>query len=335
MVYKHRMQNGKIRHYSSKRAYEDSLKGMFANQYQRKDHSRKIRRAKTKSRKLNHRAGIKKISSNKKYCETCKRTGLPLKDGRCKQCRKEFKEFKSEIEKYQNQGRKTALNKLLFETGITLSDIEKLEQEYGFTFDNPDDLEINHIGNIGFEIDYPEASFLIFKEFQDAKDHAIETVREDLEMDPSNFSERFLQHHLYVTDTDARIIAGEEAEAERERWKEDTTEDLISQLKSQDIKYHNSQNNPENMSREKIIEEIIHNESNRIEKELNESPVQYFVHDNGYYTIEQLMGQDFIHINEEEAARDAVEADGVSHYLARYDGEELRLPNGYYAYRTN
>ena len=34
MVYKHRMKNGKIRKYSSKQAYENSMKGMFAQGYQ-------------------------------------------------------------------------------------------------------------------------------------------------------------------------------------------------------------------------------------------------------------------------------------------------------------
>jgi hypothetical protein len=43
------MKNGKIRHYSSKRAYKDSLKGMFAKDYQKKDLSRKIQKAKNNS----------------------------------------------------------------------------------------------------------------------------------------------------------------------------------------------------------------------------------------------------------------------------------------------
>ncbi len=49
MVYKHRTKSGKVRQYQSKRAYEDSMKGLFAKDYQKKDHSRKIRKAKNKS----------------------------------------------------------------------------------------------------------------------------------------------------------------------------------------------------------------------------------------------------------------------------------------------
>ncbi|MHA2119621.1 MAG: SprT-like domain-containing protein [Promethearchaeota archaeon] len=51
MVYKHRTQSGKVRHYQSKGHYENSLKGMFAKDYQKKDHSKKIQKMKHKNTK--------------------------------------------------------------------------------------------------------------------------------------------------------------------------------------------------------------------------------------------------------------------------------------------
>ncbi len=92
MVYKHRTQSGKVRHYQSRGHYERSLKGMFANGYQKKNHSKKIAKIKAKKR-ITHR-GIGKVSSGKKFCETCKAEGKDLTKGRCKVCAEEFASFK-------------------------------------------------------------------------------------------------------------------------------------------------------------------------------------------------------------------------------------------------
>ena len=91
MVYKHRMQNGKIRHYSSKNAYERSLRGMFANGYQKKNHSRKIRKTKPKKRMQHH--GVKKVSSKGEYCKYCKKK-KHLTEGSCKDCAEAFASYK-------------------------------------------------------------------------------------------------------------------------------------------------------------------------------------------------------------------------------------------------
>ncbi len=48
--------------YQKNRAYEDSLKGMFAKDYQRKDHSKKIQKSKLKNTKKRKLASNKRIS---------------------------------------------------------------------------------------------------------------------------------------------------------------------------------------------------------------------------------------------------------------------------------
>lgn len=37
----------------------------------------------------------------------------------------------------------------------------------------------------------------------------------------------------------------------------------------------------------------------------------------------------------DEFVQDAIDADGRGHFVANYDGEEIELENGYYAYRVN
>ena len=106
MVYRHRMQNGKVRHFQSRAHYERSVKAMFANQYQKKNHSKKIAKSK---RRIKHR-GIGKVSSTRKQvCNKCKREKT-LDKGMCKECTEAFASYK------QPKSKKTILNHLEKET---------------------------------------------------------------------------------------------------------------------------------------------------------------------------------------------------------------------------
>ena len=130
MVYKHRMQNGKIRHYSSKNAYEDSMKGMFANQYQKKNHSKKINKSQSRKR-IKHR-GIGKVSSTrKKLCSKCKRENLPMNKGVCKECAEAFATYKQPISKIDHLiGLSLVeLRKLGRNIGISVAGVSKRELE--------------------------------------------------------------------------------------------------------------------------------------------------------------------------------------------------------------
>jgi len=66
-----------------------------------------------------------------------------------------------------------------------------------------------------------------------------------------------------------------------------------------------------------------------------EDPINYFVDEQGIYTIEDLMKQSFIRIDVDRAAQDAIDTDGVAHFLDGYDNEEVELPSGAVAYGTN
>jgi hypothetical protein len=89
------MKNGKIRHYQSRRHYLNSMQGMFANQYQKRDHSDKLRtKAKTKTKNRIKHKGVGKVSSVKKErCNYCRKENLPLDKGECKGCKEEFKDY--------------------------------------------------------------------------------------------------------------------------------------------------------------------------------------------------------------------------------------------------
>lgn len=141
--------------------------------------------------------------------------------------------------------------------------------------------------------------------YETFKNLAIDVVRDSLESEPELFNQDWLQEFLFISDTDKRIIASEEAEAQAEAEEFETDEER---------------------------EEWIEKRAEEIESELDD-PVQYFVHDTGIYSIEDLMKQNFIMIDVERAARDAVNIDSPEHFLSLYDGSYNETKGGVIYFR--
>jgi len=80
-------------------------------------------------------------------------------------------------------------------------------------------------------------------------------------------------------------------------------------------------------------EELSSSKAEEIESELDD-PVQYFVEDQGAFSIEDLMKASFISIDTDAAAKEAVWTDGVAHFLAGYDGRKVDGNRSVW-YRTN
>lgn len=142
-----------------------------------------------------------------------------------------------------------------------------------------------------FEADGQEYNFFLSEE--EAEKVAIESVEQDAESEPEIFSKDFMSQHIYISDTDKRIISTEEAEALADG---------------------------EDFESDKEKEEWIEEKSDEIEKQLDD-PIQYFVHDQGIYTEAELLKTSFIQIDTKELAKDAVNIDGWAHFLSHYDGK--------------
>jgi hypothetical protein len=213
----------------------------------------------------------------------------------------------------------------------------------------------------GSRADNGESEWIVFETQDEAEKYAIERVEEDLENEPELFNQDFLQQHLFITETDRRIIANEEAdsytetldddraieEADMEDEKDELEEAVAEMEKDEDednsAKIENKlkelQKKLDNLgadAKEKIQGQM----SERIYKDL-EDPIQYFIKDTRMYSsIEELMKTNFISIDIHAAAIEAVGIDGVAHFLDSYDGsdEDIEDPETgktYIAYGTN
>lgn len=189
--------------------------------------------------------------------------------------------------------------------------------------------------------------YIIIKDEDEAESIALETVTEDLESEPAMFNKDFLESHIYITDTDRRILALEEAnnraedlryELNKEHWDEvfNTTdlykeegEALIEKIDIEEDETKRKALEKELLDlAEKAIEEWESQYSEEVEEALKD-PIQYFVKDQGIYTMEDLMKVPFIVIDIEEAAKESVNLDGWAHFLSMNMGDYKTTSKGY------
>ncbi len=239
---------------------------------------------------------------------------------------------------------------------------KELEKELGVktklsAYGNDDENQLTLESTTG-EGSNGESEWVIFKNEDEARSAATAQVKQDLENEPELFTQSWLQNFITISDTDKRIIAGEEADAYVDNQMENREDDLIKEADESDWiegeKFADQIETIDNeiskaidedkdttaldKKREKIIdaakERIRSDKQEEIEREL-EDPVEYFVEHQGIYSREDLMKQSFIRIDVDKAAEDAIDTDGIAHFLDRYDSSELELPSGAIAYGTN
>lgn len=156
----------------------------------------------------------------------------------------------------------------------------------------------------------------IFRSSEDFEKEAIARAKNQIEDEPSTFSPSFIQKHIYITDVDRRIIAGEEAE---DFYPEDMSEEELLQAWEDSGREREAAPDKEGMR-----DDLVADKSDEVEEALK-NPIKYFVDDQGMYSREDLLDQNFIRIDAEVAAKDAVHTDGAAHFLNSWDGNRYEL----------
>ena len=181
-----------------------------------------------------------------------------------------------------------------------------------------------HVESVSGKAENSESEWYVFENEDDAEDFAKELIENDLEQEPYIFSPSWLNNFIYVSDIDRRVMAEDEASYRVSDMDED---ELYEYLDRRDQSYFDSldEDDPDR-------EELLDKARDIVEDEVyNEwfdglaDPIQFLVEDMGFYSLEDLMKQSFIQIDYREASQDAVDVDGVAHFLDRYDGREEEI----------
>ncbi len=212
--------------------------------------------------------------------------------------------------------------------------LESLIEETGF-----DDLEITIVSDEGdeFYCSDGDAEYRVFKTEDDAQRVAIQQVREDLTETPESFNKDWLMNHI-----DGRSFFENELNEMNKQYAED-------------IKDESDDNYPNRLIAEMVDYGIIDSEdafsmsadelanyymnvfvTMLTEDALNQGNdgLDYFVSNFGEEDTYRMIIKNNL-INLDDASEDAVNVDGIAHFLSTYDGETVYLDDNNVAYRVN
>lgn len=217
-------------------------------------------------------------------------------------------------------------------------------------------------GNAG-SVTVDGTEYNVIEDEDEAERIAIELVKNDLETEPSMFNQDWLQSFITISDTDKRIMISEEEDSIRQDIESDAdrmdeTDDELN-IDSDDLhiqaenvaeeKEFNSEEEKEEWIEEhyeELLEKAIEDARKEyVEKKVSErlsdfedgleDPVDYFVHQQGLYSLDDLLKTNFIMIDIDAAAESAIQEDSWAHFLSSYDGNYDTTTNGLVYFRES
>jgi len=195
------------------------------------------------------------------------------------------------------------------------------------------------IEDVGFNDNFFEfengEEWWVFDSLDKAENRAVEEEQQFLEESKETVQslvDRFRDpDFLFITETDRRIISGEQGDFAVEDRDADELISMANDFKvtvPQAIqKAVDEGEDPDEDQLERFREDVASAIGDDVEKRLKD-PVQYFVEDEGLFNFEQLLERPFIRVDEEAIAKFVVETDGVGSILAREEEQKEISKNG-------
>ena len=247
----------------------------------------------------------------------------------------------------------------------SVDEIKEFEKEYGEITSAKE----GYSGRDEVIIETEEGEFRVFKDHQDAYLTAKEELVDMFETDSGTLPvDWVVMDNIYISETDKRIMAGEEADFILEdrddeeilqmagfddEWEELEIKIASKSVISEDIS--EKLVNPKIPTKEKIkledeqeglnlgMEELRANQDSLLDKARDkltseiyeewyhglDAPIQFLVEEQGLYSKEDLMKANFINIDYDGMAEDVVQHDGLGHVLSPYDFSEDEIGGAY------
>jgi hypothetical protein len=213
-----------------------------------------------------------------------------------------------------------ALNSLMEETGST-------------------DLEISYVSDNGnsFYATDNKLEYRVFKTEDDAEEVAVEQVREDLEENPEYFNQEWLMNYIDGRNffeeslNEMNLVYAEDIKSENDKVYANR---LIAEMVENGIM---DEEDALSGNAEELADYYMQDFVNLMtEEQLNEGNdgLDYFISNFGEEETYRMVRDNNL-IDIDEASKDAVNVDGIGHFLSSYDGETLYLSDDYVAYRIN
>lgn len=173
-----------------------------------------------------------------------------------------------------------------------------------------------------------ESEWIVFENEDAAERAAIEHVRDDLDSNPEIFTQSWLENFINEEGFESYV----REDVENYAYDAIDEDDLI-RLEYLEERFDDEGNETPNTERDisAARERYINDD---VREKVRHGPFAFFreiygEHEAATRAIEALG------INIDEAAQDAIDTDGVAHFLDGYDGETVELPSGAVAYGTN
>ena len=169
----------------------------------------------------------------------------------------------------------------------------------------------------------------IIKDIKEAERIAVDYVREQLESEPETFIQSWLQSFLSVSDTDRREMANDAADS---RISDMSDEEILEEAEMTDEYEAEEDQKKKNRILDKARDVVIEPIYDEWYEGLAD-PISFLVEEQGIYSVEDLMKANFISIDYDKAAEDAIDVDGVGHFLSLYSGDLDEIDGDYVIFR--
>jgi len=210
------------------------------------------------------------------------------------------------------------------------------------------------IDEVGFDDNLYEfengQEWWIFTDSNEARDRAVEQEKDLLDTEEeiaSDLAKRFPnEEFIFITDTDKRIISAEQGDfAVEDRDLEELKQMAgnFNVIVPPNLQTPMGSIQDDEEVDEKILDRFREDIASAIADDIEgrlDDPVRYFIDDEGLYSAEDLLKQNFIRTDIDKMAEFVVDTDGVANTLSGYDGNEIVVRDKdnkerLYMYRSN